>query len=111
MQLRQPDKGIPYLLDGLKGEPQNVEGHMDLARGYELSGKPELAIGEYQLALKIDPSMNRIHYVLGRIYRTQGKASLADREYQIFDENEANERKKQRERLRQALGGKVADEQ
>jgi Tfp pilus assembly protein PilF len=84
---------------------------MDLARGYELSGKPELAIGEYQLALKIDPSLNRIHYVLGRIYRTQGKASLADREYQIFEENEANERHKQRERLRQALGGKRADEQ
>jgi tetratricopeptide (TPR) repeat protein len=111
VQLRQPDKGIPYLLDGLKAEPQNAEGHMDLARGYELSGKPELAIGEYRLALKIDPSMNRIHYVLGRIYRTQGKASLADREYQIFEENEANERNKQRERLRQALGGKVAEEQ
>jgi tetratricopeptide (TPR) repeat protein len=111
VQLRQPDKGIPYLLDGLKAEPHNAEGHMDLARGYELSGQPERAIGEYQLALKIDPSMNRIHYVLGRIYRTQGKAILADREYQIFEENEANERNKQRERLRQALGRKVADEQ
>ena len=52
-----------------------------------------------------------IAYVLGRIYRTQGKASLANREYQIFEENEANERHKQRERLRQALGGKRADEQ
>jgi Tfp pilus assembly protein PilF len=84
---------------------------MDLARGYELSGQPARAIGEYQLALKIDPTMNRIHYVLGRIYRAQGKESLADREYQIFEENEANERNKQRERLRQALGHKAADEQ
>ncbi len=110
VQLRQPDKGIPYLLDGLKVEPQNVEGHMDLARGYELSGQPDRAIAEYQLALKIDPAMNRIHYVLGRIYRAQGKESLADREYQIFEENEVNERNKQRERLRQALGHKVPEE-
>jgi tetratricopeptide (TPR) repeat protein len=111
VQLRQPDKGIPYLLDGLKAEPQNAEGHMDLARGYELSGQPERAIGQYQLALKIDPSLNRIHYVLGRIYRAQGKASLADHEYQVFEENEANDRNKQRQRLREALGDKMVEQQ
>src|SRR2546422_8257539 len=81
IQLRDPQKGMPYVQSVLKTDPDDALARADLARGFELLGEVDKAIAEYQRALALDPSLNRIHYVLGRIYRKQGKAELADNEF------------------------------
>jgi tetratricopeptide (TPR) repeat protein len=94
IQLRDPQKGIPYIQSVLKMEPDDAQARADLARGLELLGEVDKAVAEYQRALALDPALNRIHYVLGRIYRKQGKAELADNEFRVFAKNEASERAK-----------------
>jgi tetratricopeptide (TPR) repeat protein len=94
IQLRDPQKGLPYVQDALKLDPDDAQARADLARAYELLGTVDKAVEEYQRALKLDPSLNRIHYVLGRIYRKQGKTELADAEFRVFEQNEASERTK-----------------
>ena len=66
----------------------------------ELRGDIDKAIAEYQRALKLDPSLNRIHYILARIYRKSGKPELADREFELFKINEGTARQQSLERLR-----------
>ena len=94
IQLRDPQKGIPYIQAVLKVDPDDAQARADLARGFELLGDVDKAIAEYERALTLDPSLNRIHYVLGRIYRKQGKGELADHEFKVFAESEASERAK-----------------
>jgi Tfp pilus assembly protein PilF len=89
IQLRDPRKGIPYIEAVLRNDPDDAQARADLARGFELLGEVDKAVTEYQRALQLDPSLNRIHYVLGRIYRKQGKTGLADTEFQTFQRNEA----------------------
>jgi tetratricopeptide (TPR) repeat protein len=100
VQLRQPELGIPYLRAALAAEPDDAEGHADLARGFELQNQMERAITEYRRALELDPSLNRVHYVLGRIYRKLNQIEMADREYQIFQQNESGERQAHLQRMK-----------
>jgi len=92
--LHDPQKGIPYVQAVLHGDPDDAQARADLARGLELLGEGDKAVTEYQRALTLDPSLNRIHYVLGRIYRKQGKTELAENEFRVFERNEASERAK-----------------
>jgi len=92
IQLHDPQKGIPYVQEVLRADPDDAQARADLARGLELLGDVDKAVIEYQRALKLDPSLNRIHYVLGRLYRRQRKEELAENEFRIFERNEANER-------------------
>jgi tetratricopeptide (TPR) repeat protein len=100
LQQHDYDKAIQYLEEALKGDPDDANARADLAQGLEVLGNTGRAIAEYQRALKLDPSLNRIHYVLGRLYRKTGKAELADREYKLFRTNEATARQQSLERLR-----------
>ena len=94
IQLRDPRKGIPYIEAVLRNDPDDAQARADLARGFELLGDVDKAVAEYRRSLALDPSLNRIHYVLGRIYRRQGKTALADTEFQTFERNEARDRGK-----------------
>ena len=100
VQLRDAEKGIPYLEEALKADPEDANARADLAQGLELRGNTDKAIAEYRRALHLDPSLNRIHYILARLYRKTGKPELADREYQLFRANEATARQQSLERLR-----------
>ncbi len=100
VQMRDGEKGIPYLEEALKSDPDDANARVDLAQGMELRGDTGRAIAEYEHALKSDPSLNRIHYVLARLYRKSGKKELAEREYQLFSANEATARQQSLERLR-----------
>jgi tetratricopeptide (TPR) repeat protein len=94
IQLHDPKKGIPYVQAVLSIDPDDAQARADLARGLELLGELDKAVIEYQRALTLSPSLNRIHYVLGRLYRRQGKAELAENEFRVFERNEASERAK-----------------
>ena len=79
-------------------------GWTDLGRAYELLCKRDEALLEYQKALRIDPTLNRVHYVLARIYRQLGRKDLAQEEFRLFKANEEEDRRKrveQIQRLRQ----------
>lgn len=98
--LRQAEKGIPYIEEALKNDPNDPDVHADLARGLELLDDTPRAIAEYSRALQLDPSLNRLHYVLARLYRKIGKPELAQREYEVFQKNEAGARQLLLERTR-----------
>jgi tetratricopeptide (TPR) repeat protein len=100
VQLREVEKGIPYLEEALKEDPEDANARADLAQGMELRGDMDKAVAEYQRALKLDPSLNRIHYILARIYRKSGKPELADREFELFKINEGTAHQQSLERLR-----------
>ncbi len=101
IQLRDPQRGMPFLREALEVDPEDVNGRTYLARGYELIGQWEKAIEEYRRSLDDDPSLNRIHYVLGRLYRRLGNEEFAKREYKIFQANEAKEREQHVNRIQQ----------
>src|SRR5437879_13771393 len=98
--MREAEKGIPYLEEALREDPEDANARADLAQGMEQRGDIDRAIVEYRRALKLDPSLNRIHYILARIYRKKGKPELADREYELFRTNEGTARQMSLERLR-----------
>jgi tetratricopeptide (TPR) repeat protein len=104
VQLREGEKGIPYLEEALKEDPEDANARADLAQGMELRGDMDKAVAEYQRALKLDPSLNRIHYILARIYRKSGKPELADREFELFKINEGTAHQQSLERLRRLRG-------
>jgi tetratricopeptide (TPR) repeat protein len=109
IQLHDPQKGIPYVQAVLHGDPDDAQARADLARGLELLGEGDKAVAEYQRALTLDPSLNRIHYVLGRIYRKQGKTELAENEFRVFERNEASERAKRASGLSKSEAGPADD--
>ena len=112
MEMQKPDEGIRYIREALKADPDDANARADLARGLELKGETEAAVAEFQRALAIDPSLNRLHYVLARLYRKMGKPELARRESGIFQKKEAGARRQQIERmkkLRELEGQRTGD--
>ncbi len=111
VQLRQAEKGVPYLLAALEADPEDAMARTDLARGYELLGKWDQAVDEYQQALELDPSLNRVHYVLARIYRQLGQGERAKQEYDLFKANEAEDRQQRVERIQRLRQRNVIDDE
>ncbi len=104
VQLRDAEKALPYLREIAAADSEDPDVRTDLGRAYELLGKRDEALLEYQEALRIDPTLNRVHYVLARIYRQLGRTDLAQEEFRLFKANEEEDRRKrveQIQRLRQ----------
>jgi tetratricopeptide (TPR) repeat protein len=99
VQLRDAEKGIPFLTQALRADPEDANARVDLARGYELLEQWEKAVEEYNRALKSDPSLNRVHYVLARLYRQLGRNDLAQKENDTYHANEASAREQQERRV------------
>ena len=108
VQLREADKALPYLLEVAAGDAGDPDVRTDLGRAYELLQKWDEALSQYQAALRIDPTLNRVHYVLARIYRQLGKKELAQEEFRLFKASEEADRQRrveQIQRLRQREEG------
>ena len=99
VQLREADRALPYLLASAQADPQDADVRRDLGRAYELEERWDEAVDEYRLALRLDPSLNRVHYVLARIYRQLGQPDLAQDEFRRFKENEERARQAQVARI------------
>ena len=99
VQLREPDKGMPYLEEVLRVDPNDGQARSDLAKGWELRRDYKRALQEYKRALEDDPSLTRLHYVLGRLYRRLKNPEAAQREFDLFQQKEAEERRRHRERV------------
>ncbi|MFQ5456423.1 MAG: tetratricopeptide repeat protein [Nitrospirota bacterium] len=67
--------------DTIKKSPSLYMPHNNLGSVYEKEGVLDLAVREYQEALKINSDDDRIHNNLGIAYGKQGKADMAIREY------------------------------
>lgn len=114
VQLRDADRALPYLLRAVESDSEDASLRSDLGRAYELKGRWEDALGEYLLALELDPTLNRVHYVLARIYRQLGKPDLAGEQFERFKANEEQARQTRNERIqrlrkREAPGADPAD--
>jgi tetratricopeptide (TPR) repeat protein len=99
VQLRDAEKGVPFLTQALRADPEDANARVDLARGYELLEQWEKAVEEYNRALRSDPSLNRVHYVLARLYRQLGRNDLAQKENEVYRANEARQRDEQEKRV------------
>jgi len=109
VQLREADKALPYLLEVAAGDAGDPDVRTDLGRAYELLQKWDEALSQYQAALRIDPTLNRVHYVLARIYRQLGKKELAQEEFRLFKASEEADRKRRVEQIQRLRQREVGD--
>ncbi len=99
VQLRDAEKGLAYLKQAAEADPEDPDIRTDMGRGYELESRWEEAVAEYQLALRLDPTLNRVHYVLARLYRQLGQRDRAREEFRLFKAGEDEDRRKRREQI------------
>ncbi len=99
VQLRQADRALPFLTEAAAADPEDADVRRDLGRAYELLQRWEDAIGEYLLALDLDPTLNRVHYVLARLYRQTGREDLSQEQFRLFKRNEDEARQARTERI------------
>ena len=99
VQLRQADRALPFLTEAAAADPEDPDVRRDLGRAYELLQRWEDAIGEYLLALDLDPTLNRVHYVLARLYRQTGRADLSQEQFRLFKRNEDEARQARTDRI------------
>lgn len=52
-------------------EPQNLDIHFNLARGYKLQGRFKEAIKEYETILKFYPNNKTVKIILDELYREE----------------------------------------
>ncbi len=90
--LDQLDKAITELKIGLSDDPSNTQARFLLARSYHKQGNLRLALSEYEIILKSNPSQKAlIHYCLGTIYFEQDKLDKAIQELKSSISLEPNE--------------------
>ncbi len=99
VQLRQADRALPFLTEAAAADPEDPDVRRDLGRAYELLQRWEDAIGEYLLALDLDPTLNRVHYVLARLYRQTGRTDLSQEQFRLFKRNEDEARQARTDRI------------
>ncbi len=109
VQLRDAEKALPYLREVAAGDSGDPDVRTDLGRAYELLQKWDDALLQYQAALRIDPTLNRVHYVLARIYRQLGKKELAQEEFRLFKANEEEDRQRRVEQIQRLRQREVGD--
>ena len=109
VQLRDAEKALPYLREVAAGDSGDPDVRPDLGRAYELLQKWDEALLQYQAALRIDPTLNRVHYVLARIYRQLGKKELAQEEFRLFKANEEEDRQRRVEQIQRLRQREVGD--
>lgn len=99
VQLRDAETALPYLLAAAEADSGDADVRTDLGRAYELEQRWDDAVAEYQLALELDPSLNRVHYVLARLYRQLGRMDLAQEQFDLFKRNEDEARQTRTARI------------
>ncbi|MDA7857889.1 DUF2723 domain-containing protein [bacterium] len=63
-------------------EPEQAKVHNNLGALYEKKRNPKDAIGEYQIAIRLDPNFDEPHYNLGVVYWKQGRWKDVVREFE-----------------------------
>lgn len=72
------------LLEALKYDPNNVQGHYRLGLTYDKAGRAEQAITELRKASELDPAFADPFYALGRIYHRLGDEPRAEQAFGSF---------------------------
>jgi Tfp pilus assembly protein PilF len=80
------------VLEGLKADPQSVEGYNLLGIIYDQQKKYEDSLAAFQRALKLDPRSVETHNNLGHSYFGQSKLGLAEKEFRAALEREPHNR-------------------
>ncbi len=99
VQLRDGEKALPHLLAVVESDSSDADVRTDLGRAYELLERWEDAVAEYELALRLDPTLNRVRYVLARIYRQLGRVDVAREQFDQFKRNEDAARRTRTDRI------------
>jgi tetratricopeptide (TPR) repeat protein len=90
----QPLKAIKDYLAAITADP-SLAAHYKLGRAYDLTGKSEMAIQEYRLAVKNEQDNPMPHYYLGYAHKTRGanRSALAEFKEYLRLRPEAPDRK------------------
>ncbi|MFA4829377.1 MAG: tetratricopeptide repeat protein [Thermodesulfovibrionales bacterium] len=69
--------------DTVKKNPYKARGHNVLGNAYYNKGLQDMAVEEYQIALRINPNYIEAYYNLGNAYKDKGLTDMAIEYYQI----------------------------
>jgi tetratricopeptide (TPR) repeat protein len=78
-----PAKAIKSYLSAIKADA-SLAAHYKLGRAYDLTGKPDLAIQEYKLAVKNEPDNPMPHYYLGYAHKAKAQNRSAAAEFKEY---------------------------
>jgi tetratricopeptide (TPR) repeat protein len=81
LDLNQPDKAIPFLLQSIQISSQISRAHEQLGRAYLLVNQLPKAQNQLEKAVALSPQTARLHYILGQIYRKRGLTAKAKVEF------------------------------
>jgi len=70
------EKSIKYLLEAVQYAPENIKGHLLLAKSYEKEGEDKLAIKEAELAISTQP--NYVDEPDANIWKEEAKTLLKE---------------------------------
>ena len=78
------DEAIAVCRTGLKEDSESAVGHSLLGDLYAQQARYDLAVTEYERALKIDPARTAVYYALGRVCQQRGDLAGAIRYLQAY---------------------------
>lgn len=76
-------ESLPYLLEYVKGSPDDVEGHDILGEVFERLGKFRSAQNEFLQSVQLNSKNYKSHYELGLVLKSLGKQQQAVAELQV----------------------------
>lgn len=82
---------IALLGSALAKAPENQDLRLKLAQAYIHDKRPELAVPQFQAALRIGPALAPIHFDLGTVASTAGQTQLALEQFQLAQSKDPNQ--------------------
>jgi tetratricopeptide (TPR) repeat protein len=81
LQLNQPEKARPFLVQAAKADSLQWRAHLDLGALAADAGQNDEALRQLLLADKQQPAEVNVHMRLGRLYKAMGKSAEAKAEF------------------------------
>lgn len=90
-EVKDYQKASEFLEKAVDADPENTSAHINLALSYQELDKSDLALAQYDVVFRQQPSLHSIRFDYGNLLADMGQDEAAIENYKIYIENYPND--------------------